>query len=363
MIERRLKLQGLGFKEEDIKIKLSKVLLAITFTIFFFHISIAQYNFNDVSKQLEDNKRKLAGNVCTMIWKDGKIIYKKQIGNMTDDKIIPIASCSKWLTAALVMIFVDEKKLSLEDTIGKFLPIFSVYGKGNIKIKHCLSHTTGIESGTMNLFTVVDENNYSSPEEQVNDFAKSKKMIAVPGTEFRYSSIGLSIAARILEVINHKSFEEIFQERLAQPLEMINTSFGKNALVSPSGGAKSTASDYMHFLVMILNKGLYNDKRILSEGSVDAMQQPQTNLSMIKYAPKGAKDFNYACGEWIQETDKNGNSTVLTSPGFFGAWPYVDNTRHYAALFFVRKFFINEEMKALYLNIKKSIDQQIDSGK
>jgi len=345
------------------KYKALKVLLAIIFTLFFFDISIAQYNFNDVSKQLEENKRKLAGNVCALIWKDGKIIYQKQIGNMTDDKVIPIASCSKWLTAGLVMIFVDEKKLSLEDTIGKFLPIFSAYGKGNIKIKHCLSHTTGIESGTMNLFTIVDENNYPSLETQVNDFAKSKKMIATPGTEFRYSSIGLSIAARILEVITHKSFEEIFQERLAQPLGMTNTSFGKNALVSPSGGAKSTAADYMHFLVMILNKGSYNGKQILSEKSIAEMQQPQTNLSMIKYAPKGAKDFNYACGEWIQETDKEGNSTVLTSPGFFGAWPYVDNTRKYAALFFVRKFFINEEMKDLYLNIKKSIDEQIDAKK
>ena len=45
-----------------------------------------------------------------------------------------IASCSKWLSAALVMTFVDEGKLSLNDTIGKFLPMMTIHGKGNITI-------------------------------------------------------------------------------------------------------------------------------------------------------------------------------------------------------------------------------------
>jgi len=326
-----------------------------------FQTTIAQYNFSKVDKQLEENEKLLGGNINALIWKDGKIIYQKQIGNMGVDKIIPIASCSKWLSAALVMSFVDEKKLSLEDTIGKFLPIFTHYGKGNIKIKNCLSHTTGIESKPLNLFTMLDESNYPSLEAQVNYFAKNKKIITAPGTEFSYSSIGLSIAARVIEIISNKSFEELFHERIAKPLGMLNTSFGKDGLVSPSGGAKSTAHDYINFLVMILNKGMYEEKKILSEKSITIMQQAQTNSSMIRYAPKGAEGFNYAFGEWVQETDKNGNSIVLTSPGFFGSWPYVDNCRNYAALFFVKKFFITEKIKEAYINIKKTIDEQIPS--
>ncbi len=322
-------------------------------------IARAQYDFSKVDKGLEQNKAKLGGNINVMIWKDGQLIYHKQIGNMVSDKVVPIASCSKWLSAALVMSFVDEGKLSLEDTIGKFLPIFTRYGKGNIKIKNCLSHTTGFDSAPLNLFSILDENNYGSLEAQVNDFAKTKKLIAPPGTVFRYSNIGLSIAAQVIETIGHKGFEELFQERIARPLGMSNTSFGRNALLSPSGGAKSTANDYLNFLVMLLNHGMYGQKRILSEKSVSMMQQPQTTLSMIKYAPKGTEGFNYACGEWVQEADKNGNSIVLTSPGFFGAWPYIDKCKDYAALFFVKKFFINEKMKDIYLDIKKAIDEQI----
>ena len=336
-----------------------RLLMATCCLLSFIQSAISQYNFREADKLLEQNRSKLGGNINAMVWKDGKLIYQKQIGDMTTSKIIPIASCSKWLSAALVMTFVDEGKLSLEDTLGKFLPIFSHYGKGSIKIKNCLSHTTGIESGSLNLFSLLDENNYPSLEAQVNSFAKNKKTVAPPGTEFRYSNIGLSIAARVTEVITNKNFEELFQERIAKPLGMLNTSFGKKGLVSPSGGAMSTATDYMNFLVMILNKGVFENKRILSEKSVLAMQKPQTTLSIIKYAPKGTEGFNYACGEWVQEADKNGNSIVLTSPGFFGAWPYVDNCRHYAALFFVRKFFINEKMKEIYLDIKKAIDEQI----
>ncbi len=325
--------------------------------------TMAQYNFDETGAQIEKYRSQLGGNIAAMIWKDGQVIYRIEKGNMEVDKVTPIASCSKWLSAALIMTFADEGKLSLEDTIGKYLPVFTQYGKGGIKIKNCMSHTTGLDSGPINLFTILHENSFSSLETQVNDFARNKKVIAAPGTEFRYSNMGLSIAGRILEVISNKSFEELFQERIAVPLGMNNTSFGKDKeLVSPSGGARSTADDYMNFLVMILNKGEYNGKRILSEQAIAQMQQPQTTLTMIKYAPKGAEGFNYACGEWIQEADKNGNSIVLTSPGLFGTWPYVDYCRHYACIFFIKKFFINEKIKDIYLHIKAAIDKQIPSA-
>jgi CubicO group peptidase (beta-lactamase class C family) len=47
----------------------------------------------------------------------------------------PIASCSKWLSAALVMTFVDEGKLNLDDTVGKWLPVLTAHGKGNITVR------------------------------------------------------------------------------------------------------------------------------------------------------------------------------------------------------------------------------------
>ena len=85
-------------------------------------------------------------NAVTLVYKNGKIIYQKSMGDFDARTQAPVASCSKWLTAALVMTFVDEGKLSLDDYVSKYIPEFTSYGKGYITIRQCLSHTTGIHS-------------------------------------------------------------------------------------------------------------------------------------------------------------------------------------------------------------------------
>ena len=142
---------------------------------------------------------------------------------------------------------------------------------------------------------------------------------------------------------------------------MRNTSFSSLDAVNPSGGAVSTANDYMNFLVMILNKGMFNGKRILSEKSINDMQILRTNSSIIKLAPKIAEGFNYGLGEWIQETDENGKATVVSCPGLFGTWPLVDNCRGYACIVFTNSL-LRETKRGLYMDIKSLIDEQIPSA-
>jgi len=74
-----------------------------------------------------------------------------------------IASSSKWLSAALVMTFVDEGKLRLDDTVGMYLPVSTQHGKGGVTVRQCLSHLTGIkepplrQEREMELVRLVDE--------------------------------------------------------------------------------------------------------------------------------------------------------------------------------------------------------------
>jgi len=74
---------------------------------------------------------------------DGKGVYSKGFGNYSADSRLLIASCSKWLSAGLIMKLVDEGSLQLSDTLGKFLPLFTQYGKGNITMAQLFSHTSG----------------------------------------------------------------------------------------------------------------------------------------------------------------------------------------------------------------------------
>ena len=71
------------------------------------------------------------------------------IRDFNDTVKAPIASCSKWLSAALVMTFVDEGRLKLDETLGRFLPVMTAHQKGGITIRDCLSHLTAINGGNL----------------------------------------------------------------------------------------------------------------------------------------------------------------------------------------------------------------------
>ena len=141
---------------------------------------------------------------------------------------------------------------------------------------------------------------------------------------------------------------------------MRNTNFSNFNAVNPSGGAQSSAADYMTFLAMILNKGVHNGKRILSEKAIEQMETPYTTTEMIKYAPKATQGFQYGFGQWIMSTDVNGKGTAFTSPGLFGTWPMIDRCRNYACIF-LTEGKLGEEKRALFLQLKELIDGVIPS--
>jgi CubicO group peptidase (beta-lactamase class C family) len=341
-------------------LKISRICLNCSlFTAFllFFQFSRAQSDFSSIDGLLQRNQKMLGNNVVALLYKDGNVVYRKELGqDFTAKTQAPIASCSKWLTAALVMIFVDEGKLKLDDPVSKYLPVFEKYLKNYVTIRQCLTHTTGIENEKGSLMKILQRKKYASLEEEVNAYA-AKEISNNAGSEFHYGNIGLNIAGRVLEVISKKTFDRLVQEKLLRPLKMRATTFvdeGGNA-PNPSGGARSTANDYMNFLSMILNKGMFEGKRILSEASIAEMQKPQFPNIPIKFTPKIAEGYHYGLGEWIMEEDAAGNSLVVACPGLFGTWPYVDKCRGYAALIFV-KTLLGEQKKDFALQFKSEVD-------
>lgn len=348
----------------------------------FLQPAVAQYNFSKVDNWLTDNSSKLGGRTILLVYKNGQVIHTKSVNSMNFrqralNKIVArkqgttadlddyttssrqmIASCSKWLSAALVMTFVDEGKLKETDTVGRFLPALSRAGKGSITIAQCLSHLTGINSGSLKE-SLEEMKGISSMDEAVEKIA-ALPMEGNPGLVFHYSNTGLQIAGAVIEKISGKSFETLFAERIAQPLNMKNTDFGKGKVALPAGGASSTPNDYTNFLAMILNKGLFNGKRILSEKSVKAMQVNRIYREIkIGYSPAEAGNFGYGYGEWVMENSTTGNiSRSVTSPGLFGSFPWVDNEHQYCA--FLMCFYLNNEGRnERYVALKKLVTEAI----
>ncbi|MFN0081938.1 MAG: serine hydrolase domain-containing protein [Ferruginibacter sp.] len=351
--------------------------------VLFYQTSNAQYNFNATTKWLEENTQDMGGRSTLLIFKNDKIVYsnsvnelsKKQkfVGNMiarkkgidskelskdfSPDARIAIASCSKWLSAALVMTFIDDGTLHLKDSVGKFLPILSSNRKGNITIAQCLSHTTGINSGNIkdSRSSFIEAANMG---EAVNSIAMLP-MDSKPGESFRYSNIGLQIAAAVIEKISGKDFKTLFTERIAAKCSMANTDFGDKSVPLPAGGAFSTPKDYLQFLQMILNDGIYNGKKVLSKESVVEMQKNNTKGTEIMYSPAEAGNWNYGLGEWIIGDAALGvRSDVVTSPGLFGSFPWVDNKNKYCAVLFTYNLQ-SQGRSERYLSLKRIVDAAV----
>lgn len=359
-----------------------RTLKLLTAFLLLIQVCNAQSNFTKVDEWLDNNVKEMGGRTFLMIYKDGKIVYSNTVNEMsrkqkivskymakkqgktantndyTEHTKIQIASCSKWLSAALVMTFIDEGKLSLNDTVGKWYPVLTQNGKGNITISQCLSHLTAIEPPKLkeSIKSIVSS---ASMDDAINKIAVLK-MEGTPGEIFNYSNTGLQIAAGIIEKISGKSFEVLFAERIAKQLNMTNTDFGNKAVPLPAGGASSTPQDYMNFLVMVLNKGTFNGKRILSETSIAEMQVNRVTTDVkVTHSPKEAGAFGYGFGEWVMESAATNNlTTAVTSPGLFGSFPLVDNKNKYCA--FMLCYYVQSKGRGeRYKELKGLMDEAV----
>jgi CubicO group peptidase (beta-lactamase class C family) len=367
-----------------------KVSATLSFLLFF-QLGFAQTDFTKVNNWMNTNLSELGGRAVLLIYKDGKTVYSQAFNNMSkrqqnagklrakikgqeEEEVLQdyttttrerIASCSKWLTAALAMTFVDENKLRLTDSVGKFLPIMTKYGKGHIRVWQCLSHTTGIKGGglreTFEAFKTIKTMN-----EAIEQIAMSP-MEGEPGKTFRYGNTGLQIMAAVIEKISKQDFETVFRERIAEPLQMKNTDFGKKNVPLAAGGAYSTPEDYLNFLIMILNEGEFNGKRILSKAAVVEMQKNRVGRDcLVTYSPEEAGQWGYGFGEWVMDTPlaiapkkdampEGARSNAVTSPGLFGSFPWVENERKYCAFLFVYNLK-SKGRNEQYKELKNTID-------
>jgi uncharacterized protein (TIGR03437 family) len=272
--------------------------------------------------------------------KDGKVIYTQNFGIYNDNTTVFIASASKWLAGAMLMTLVDEGKLSLDDPVSKHLPYFTGQ-KSTMTLRQMFSHTAGFApenalGGSAEAPCINDRN--TTLDACARQIAEST-LIAAPGAQFAYGSNSMQAAGRVCEVVSGKSWEQLFQERIAVPLEMTGTTFGTGGNPLVPGGARGRLRDYANFLQMILNEGIFNGKRVLSVTAVREMQKDQTFGVPIFYSPHtryGNGNFRYGIGNWLDVVPNQANGTQISSQGGFGFSPWIDKQRNLLGVFMVQ---------------------------
>lgn len=337
----------------------AKIIIAVALTLSI-HTAYSQLDTTTIASKLNRSKEKLGKDIAFILYKGGKIAYKKEIGSINIKTPLPIGASSQWLTTALVLTFVQEGKLSLDDKVSTYLPIFKKYYKDFITIRQCLTNFTGIQS-EQGIARLLQKNKFHSLEEEVNDFASRRDIQTNAGTEFRYSNVGFNIAGRVLEVVSKKAFDRLMQDRIIRPLAMKNTTFTNenyNDALDPANGARSSAADFINFLSMLANKGTFNNTKVLTESSVALLHTLSTEASQVKYAPPLVAGLNYALGEWILETDAQGKPLSVTVPSLQGSWPMIDFCRGYACVIFT-KSTQTDLSRNFYLDFKSTIDDVV----
>jgi CubicO group peptidase (beta-lactamase class C family) len=263
--------------------------------------------------------------------KDNSIVLKKNYGGYTDSTVVNIMSTGKWLVAATIATLVDDNILSWSDKVGKYIPIIKGINADATLIQ-LLSHTSGI------IPYPPYSNDYSQHLCESVDSINKYPTQTLPGEYFEYGGMGMQLAGRMAEIASGKDWETIFDEYLAMPLKMYHTHFTPVLTDAPmlAGGARSCLSDYMNFLKMFADDGIFEGKRILSPESIKMICADHTSGTIVKgwnYISDTSKSKHsgiYGLGVWREEVDKNNNASFLSCPGWTGAFPWIDrNTNSY----------------------------------
>lgn len=268
--------------------------------------------------------------IALQIRRNDSLLYEQNWGGYTDTTVLHVASAGKWIAAATLAAVVDAGLLSWDDPVDKYLPEFTD-SKGKATLRQLFSHTSGFPD-------------YQPVGRRKDDYQTLKEAVAnivdlpadtLPGTKFRYGGLAMQVAGRMAEIASGKDWETLFQENIAVPLAMTHSHFtpvSQEDGFSPmlGGGYFTCLRDYMHFLQMFANRGVYIGQRILSEQAIKAMTADQirgaevTQPEYVFRARGNTHEAIYGLGLWREELDDHGETVLISSPGWAGAYPWID---------------------------------------
>ncbi|MDR6147056.1 D-alanyl-D-alanine carboxypeptidase [Sphingomonas sp. SORGH_AS870] len=153
----------------------------------------------------------------------GKIVLAKAYGKQFEgqrgpaDPALPyqIASVSKQFTATAIQLLADEGKLSLNDTVSKYIP--GISGGDTITIRQLLSHTSGLRDYWPQDYSFKAMATPTTPQGIVDRWAKAPLDFA-PGTQWQYSNTGYVVAGLIVEKVSGQPLLDFLQARVFRPL-------------------------------------------------------------------------------------------------------------------------------------------------
>lgn len=352
--------------------------------------------------------REIAGAVTLVATRD-KVVHLEATGSaelaskkpMETDAMFWLASASKVVAGVAVLMLQDEEKLNLSDPVAKYFPAFADLktpsGKpANLTIADLLTHTSGLADHKRTVYF-----SSKSITEVVDAYFPIPPMLAEPGERWKYTGIGFDLAGRIIEMITGKPYETFVRDRLFTPLGMKDTTFfpseaqqrrmaanyakdrGPGGSLNmqplmigmpapgkfpphPGGGLFSTASDVGRFGQMLLNRGMLDGKRYLSEGAYKTLTTVHTgDLATGFSTGQFNKVLGWGFGAYVLRAPQAGVSAALSAgsfghPGACGTHLIVDPVQGFVYVLMIHRpnlpdNFENEPTRALVQAAKNAL--------
>ncbi len=270
----------------------------------------------------------------------GKVIYKRAFGTADRAWDIPVApgskfkigSLSKSFTAMLVLQMVEDGRISLDGTIRDYCPDYSGPMGDSITIHHLLSHTSGIPDIAPDVEAIQERLPHSLRE--VVGYAERSALLFRPGEGFKYSNLGYSLLAYIVEQVAGKPFDSVLREAVLGSAAMDRSGQLKNGPVE-----KNLVAGYEYKLLYgFENAGMLDYSYTVGPGgmfsTVEDLYRWDRALSSNKllgreltnkmFTPHSSGRYGYG---WFVNTRKiglTGDSIVMAdhsgSINGFGAW-------------------------------------------
>jgi CubicO group peptidase (beta-lactamase class C family) len=248
----------------------------------------------------------------------------------TPSTVYMVASTFKTITAAALLILVEEGKIELDDPVRDHMAALTIRREDRrkpITFRHLLTHTSGLPT----IFSPVPVWADSVPPPLKAYLEENLVALGPPGHRVRYSNMGYALIAYLVEQVSGIPFQDFVREKIFYPLGMRSTDFlptpEMEEMLSipyildrhtdrlepvarlrfaewPAGGVWGTVEDQGRWLAMNLNGGVFEGRQILSRESVElshTLQFPEFLGSMA--GGWGDGEAGYGLGWWTTIRD------------------------------------------------------------
>jgi CubicO group peptidase (beta-lactamase class C family) len=250
-------------------------------------------------------------------------------GDSTLDTTYESASTSKWVAASVILDLVDQGALALDDSPSKYLSFWGVEG---VTLAQLLSFTSGFSKEAL-CFNLPSAD-FADCVQKAYD--ANLGLAPAPGTEFYYSSTHLQIAGLMaVRATGVDGFSELFRAWQDKTGLFPSGAFDLPSATNPrlAGGMHWTGGEYLGFL-----RAMYEGK-LLASGTRQAMLESQRGDAKVVGSPTLdglGQDWAYGYGNWLEcptalgpDTFDCGSGHRNSSPGAYGAYPFIDWERRY----------------------------------